>query len=159
MNRLREGRHTPTDIQLLQTRILTKDDPRYDVMHRHLTYSNVRKDTHNDYAFKHTATEAMRFEAKDSPKCNMSKKEAQKLLSAALSLPVKDTAKLMQTLDLKPSLPVEVSVNGETDDGLTNGQFGIFPAKQTGSSVSFVQKRRHTCGWSSEKNALGGRLV
>lgn len=121
LNRVREGKQTSEDLDTLNSRKLegTGSD---DVKHLpHLFCTKADIFTHNrDILSVIPASEKIDIEAVDAVSGNVSKCLVEAILSR-LPLDPSKTMSLQKNLTLGIGLPVELCLNVDTDDGLTNG--------------------------------------
>ena len=124
LNRLRTKQHTKEDLALLRSRKLNNlpCTSSIDVLHLpHLFAAKVDMYSHNkNILSKIPLSDKVSVEAIDSVSGNVNPSLMTKILSKVPLDPSK-TMGLYKTLVLSVGLPVEVSLNIDTEDGLTNG--------------------------------------
>lgn len=120
LNRLREGFHTNSDLNVLMTRIIQDCDPNYPKHAPHLFIQNNRVDDFNLTIYNSAATRKYVVKAVDSVIGAQSEKLRQRLLRQVPDDPRK-TMQLFSRLQIAENERTELSQNIRIDDGLTNG--------------------------------------
>ena len=125
LNRLREGKHTDADITFIESRVIKENFTQYNYPHfgiTHLFNTNDLVDEFNQIARLENPINIM---SRDSISHVTSQETGIQLLKAFQNRPTKNTMGLPTKLTIAISDRVEVSVNVDTSDGLTNGAAGV----------------------------------
>ena len=121
LNRVREGLHTPSDIAVLQSRILPDNaDTGHLKTVLHPFNTNRLVNEHNSAIFQSSENEKNYIQAVDDVVESMDAEVRRMLLSKIPTDPTK-TMQLYKLLEVSVELRYEVSLNVDTDDGITNG--------------------------------------
>ncbi|XP_069114560.1 uncharacterized protein [Argopecten irradians] len=119
LNRLREGSQTAEDIMALANRKVL--DPAKVTEKPHLFTTNAKVNEHNTVAFENAPAEnKCTIKAIDSVSGDVADNVKSRIMSQIPDNPSK-TMGLFETLQIVQYLPVEICVNVDVDDGLTNG--------------------------------------
>jgi len=124
LNRLREGNHTPDDLQILHSRIMTSDAADYPTSAQHLFKTNAKVDLHNTSIFEKSSERKCIVHSVNSVVGAVSNDMATHILCMIPS-DARKTAQLPPILPLAVGCRYEISVNISVTDGLVNGAGGI----------------------------------
>ncbi|XP_028404104.1 ATP-dependent DNA helicase PIF1-like [Dendronephthya gigantea] len=120
LNRLREGNHTPSDLQKLKERCIEesacpKEAPR-------LFIQNALVDEYNDIVYQSfDDRDKYIIRAQDSVIGACSAELKEKIMRQIPHVPLKNSKQLAYKLHIAVGQRTEIAVNIRTDDGLTNG--------------------------------------
>lgn len=117
LNRLREGKHTQEDINLLNTRMIsTNIQPPHNITHIYPT--NKQVSNHNINIFNKSTTQKIQIEAVDSILADLSP-----AVKAKIKIPNDPsvTCGLHKIIHISIDLPYEITNNINVEDGITNG--------------------------------------
>ena len=117
--RLRKGQCTEEDLDLLQTRVISKQDQLYPADVLHVFKTNKEVDEHNSDHMLKLATEKFNIKAIDKKK---DLKTGQ--LDVQISSKASDTGGLREVVSVAVGARVMVTVNIDVADGLSNGVVG-----------------------------------
>ena len=129
LNRLREGLHTDTDINTLQTMCLlnlNKESPDYPIKLTHLYYTNVKINEHNKWVHNQMnsseKTEVIAYDIVQGSPPNSIRKT---ILSQLSDMKSQLTRGFQYKLQLSLNVRYELLQNLNCPDGLANGSSGI----------------------------------
>lgn len=131
LNRVREGKHTEADIEILKTREtwhIPNGVP-------HIYTTNTEVDRHNLRIFEANPNQPIVIKAHDAPAVYMSA-QAWQSLKQRIPENHKMTLGFFTELRLKVGMRVEMVLNENTSDGLCNGADGILTEVTRGSEAS-----------------------
>ena len=122
LNRIREGKHTNNDINILKQRILklTPDHPDYPMIATHLYSTNVSVDEHNDEIFKKSRNEKVEIKAIDIVLGDLSDELKERLKKQISNDPTK-TMGFYSVCRLLKEAKYDLTTNVSVTDGMTNG--------------------------------------
>ena len=133
LNRLRVGKCTVADRQLLATRQLPKN-----MKVSYLYPENQSKDHHNKLVLDSRQGCEVQFQAVDILPADLRTEKAQASARDEIAdMPTNRTAGLPTLLRLKPDLPVEVTTNVDVNDGICNGADGRY--KHNAADLIWIQ--------------------
>jgi len=133
LNRLREEKHTQADIDLLKTRIISKEHENYPTAAQHLFRTNIEVDTHNTHIFMSSSQQKYTVTAIDSVVGALSKGMMHRVLTM-IPTDIRKTVQLPQQLQLLIEGRYELCANINVNDGLANGTGGILKRVDLSSS-------------------------
>ena len=121
LNRLRTASHTDKDIDLLQSRLITRSQSLLmpDIPHFYTT--NKNKDEYNQTIMEQSDGKIDVLYAIDTVSSDLPKSEQQKVLAAAKVKPQSAAGNLPFELTVKEGLCYDITANIRPDDGLVNG--------------------------------------
>ena len=117
LNRLREGNQTKEDIDLLKTRVLTRNNPNYPTDVTHLMYHNRNVDLYNSEIYNSAMTDRVSLASNDIAIGDITDDVKEQVLYLARE---KEMG-LSKLCKLALELQCDVTVNLDTQDGLVNG--------------------------------------
>lgn len=121
LNRLREGLHTDSDIDMLKSRICSRADILDMNFVPHLYTTNAQVNSHNDAAFEMALPESKCIVlALDMVNGDVAGEIKERILQQIPNDPSK-TMGLFKDLHLATEHPAEICINVDVEDGLTNG--------------------------------------
>ena len=120
LNRLREGVHTDEDINVLTSRVIDPFSSDYPHNAVHLFTNNDRVDAHNELTLKSSSDDIYEVRAKDRIVNSISEEAKSKVLKSFLTSKKKDK-QLPTVLELAEGFSYDLTINVDTQDGLTNG--------------------------------------
>ena len=120
LNRLREGKQTEEDNNVLCTRIINSNSSDYPTTSTHMMYQNTPVMQHNDNVYNHATTPKMTQTAADIVVGDIPNSAKQKILAKSPSKPG-DAMGLGKVVKTAVGLRNELTVNLDVEDGLTNG--------------------------------------
>ena len=129
LNRVREGHHSPDDLDLLRTRTISTDSPDYPVSAQHLFRTNAEVATHNISDFEQSAQEKYIIQSVDTVLGAVSDDMAAHILTMI-------PANAHKTMQLAARLPLAVGCRYElcvNINGLANGAAGVIKRIQLSS--------------------------
>ncbi|XP_063420756.1 uncharacterized protein LOC134705970 [Mytilus trossulus] len=122
LNRLREGHHTHSDIDTLKSRLVETETGSLSSM-PHLFTTCAEVDTFNEYVFSQTSSKSDTIECIDSVTGDLSETLHDDALKRVPNDPSK-TMGLYKNLKIAEGLQIEINLNINIEDGLTNGAAG-----------------------------------
>ena len=120
LNRLREGVHTDKNITVLQSRVTDVFSSNYPHNAVHLYTNNDKVNAHNEMALKSSSDNIYEVRAKDRIVNSISEEAKSKVLRTFLNSKKKDK-QLSTVLELAEGFSYDLTINVDTQDGLTNG--------------------------------------
>ena len=122
LNRIREGKHSNNDINILKQRILklTPDHPDYPMIATHLYSTNISVDEHNDEIFKKSRYEKVEIKAIDIVLGDLSDELKERLKKQIPNDPTK-TMGIYSVYRLLKEAKYDLTTNVSVTDGMTNG--------------------------------------
>jgi len=124
LNRLREGHHSDSDLEILRSRIITPQSPDYPVSAQHLFKTNSQVEIFNMSVYDSCTEKKCLINSVDSVVGAIS----EHMTSHVLNMIPTDSRKTMQlpsVLPLAVGCRYEISVNVNVTDGLANGAGGV----------------------------------
>jgi hypothetical protein len=122
LNRLREGKHTDTDIKIKERCVdeenCPKEAPR-------LFIQNAMVDNYNETVYQSSKCAKYNIKAQDSVIGANSVELKDKILRQIPHVPLKNTKQLATKLRIAEGERTEIALNVRTDDGLTNGASNV----------------------------------
>ena len=123
LNRLREGKHTSSDLKKLKERCVEesscpREPPR-------LFIQNVLVDDYNEKVYESYNSNKYIIKAQDSVIGACSPQLKEKIMRQIPYVPLRNSKQLARKLKLAVGQRTEMAVNVRTDDGLTNGASNI----------------------------------
>ena len=128
LNRLREGKHTPSDIATLKKRII-QDDINNPIDAPHLFIQNAKVDEFNERVHNAALGNKYRIKAQDSVIGANPAELREKILQQIPNDPRK-TEQLAWNLCLAEGERTELAMNIQTEDGMTNGAGNVIKVIQ-----------------------------
>lgn len=153
LNRMRVGGWvglTEEDQAMLQSHCINQDDPRYNMRYPHLCRIHKNRIMYNDYVRERHAGQELTLVANDKVAVKTSPKNAARLLKSVKKRDPDKCQNLHHTVIIKTGLPVEMTQNVDTLDGLTHGAIGILKGSEDSSAnpsllwVEFLDAKRGT---------------
>ena len=123
LNRLREGNQTPDDLKLLNQRVI-QNQSQCPAEAPRLFPCNYQVDTYNDNIYHNAKTQKAIIHGLDSITNEVHMKTKEWLLESLKDMKkfnISLTGGLIQTLALAVNHQYDITVNVDTDDGITNG--------------------------------------
>ena len=124
LNRIREGKHTPADIESLKQRVIDPKAPDYPHFVPHLFCDNAHVNHFNQTLFNRSDVQKLVVPSLDAVTGDFSPGVKERILHVAAKLDPSKTAGLSSCLQLGVGLHYEVTANINVEDGLTNGAAG-----------------------------------
>ncbi len=121
LNRLRVGKHTASDILLLQQAQISHEKSVLLNTVPHFFPTRKQVNDHNTFVITHCPGEINVIRAIDAPPSDVSKKVQETLLAAARNKDINATANLQYELTLKLGQVYDIVANIDVNDGLING--------------------------------------
>ena len=122
LNRLREGKQTVHDIEVLKTRCITQDQADEMSSVPHFFPTKAQRDSYNDRMLSKCEGQEVTSMAVDAPPSDVSKDVQQQILNAAKNkTDVSSTGNLPYMLTLKVGQVYDVTANVAVEDGIING--------------------------------------
>ena len=122
LNRIREGKHTDSDIRVLRERILklSPEHPDYPINSTHLFSTNIAVDQHNHDIFHKSTNEKVEIKAIDIVLGDLSDELKERLKKQIPSDPSK-TMGLYSVCSILKDAKYDLTTNVSVVDGMTNG--------------------------------------
>ena len=117
--RIRTGTHTPADLVILQSRVVSRSDPEYPADAMHVFRTNQQVDSHNKNRLAQLNTHVFKIKAIDK------KKDVKTgMVDVQISTKPSDTGGLREEVSVAVGARVMITVNIDVSDGLANGVCG-----------------------------------
>jgi hypothetical protein len=123
LNRLREGKHTTTDLQKLKERCVQESSCPQEAPR--LFIQNALVDKYNEQVYESFTDNRYTIKAQDSVIGAASAELKEKIMRQIPYVPLRNSKQLAHKLKLAVGQRTEVATNVRTDDGLTNGASNI----------------------------------
>ena len=123
LNRLREGKHTTTDLQKLKERCVQESSCPQEAPR--LFIQNALVDKYNEQVYESFTDNRYTIKAQDSVIGAASAEQKEKIMRQIPYVPLRNSKQLAHKLKLAVGQRTEVATNVRTDDGLTNGASNI----------------------------------
>ena len=130
LNRLREGKHTSSDLKKLKERCFQESCCPREAPH--LFIQNALVDDYNEKVHDSFSGDKYEIKAQDSVIGACSAELKEKIMKQIPYVPLKNSKQLAHKLKLAVGQRTEMAINVQTDDGLTNGASNI---------IKFIQLR------------------
>jgi hypothetical protein len=121
LNRIRCAKHTKKDIELLQTRLITKEESLTMPDVPHFYTVNVNKDEYNRLVMERTPGKSVVITAKDATDPDLVKSQQNRALAAAKVKPTSAAGNLAYELTVKEGVRYDITANIDPIDGIVNG--------------------------------------
>ena len=124
LNRLREGNHTPSDLQKLKERCVEESECPTEAPR--LFIQNELVDEYNDKVYQSlNSVSKYTIKAHDSVIGACSTELKEKIMRQIPYVPLKNSKQLAHKLNIAVGQRTEIAINIRTDDGLTNGASNV----------------------------------
>ena len=123
LNRLREGKHTSSDLQKLKERCVEESDCPREAPR--LFIQNALVDSYNEKVFESFIDNKYTINAQDSVIGACSAELKEKIMRQIPYVPLRNSKQLAHKLKLAVGQRTEIAINVRTDDGLTNGASNV----------------------------------
>ena len=124
LNRLREGNHTPSDIQKLKERCVEESECPTEAPR--LFIQNALVDEYNDKIYQlFDSVNKYTINAQDSVIGTCSTELKEKIMRQIPYVPLKNSKQLAHKLNIAVGQRSEIAINVQMDDGLTNGASNV----------------------------------
>ena len=133
LNRLREGIHTPGDVETLQSRLISPEVPHYPTSAQHLFKTNAQVEQYNSQMYNSSTLHKLVVTCVDSVVGAVSDDMAHHILHM-IPQDSRKTAQLADRIALAVGGRYEISVNINVGDGLANGAGGLLKKIQLTSA-------------------------
>ena len=143
LNRIRCGTHTPQDMALLRTRLISTQQAMALSHVPHFYVTNAKKDEYNNLIMENSPGKTMTIRAKDVVPTDIPKSEQKKALAAAAVKPVSSAGNLEYQLVVKEGLRYDITANISPLEGIVNGAECTLRQVQPSSS----QENLPICIW------------
>jgi hypothetical protein len=121
LNRLREGKQTPSDVVQLQSRHLNPLSPDYPFSAIHLFPRCADVQAYNNQIFTACTTEKVKITATDAVVGDMTPQTKRQTLEYVATLTENRTSGLIKHLEVAVDMQYETNANISVEDGITNG--------------------------------------
>ena len=123
LNRLREGKHTSSDLQKLKERCVEESNCPREAPR--LFIQNALVDSYNEKVFESFIDNKYTIKAQDSVIGACSAELKEKIMRQIPYVPLRNSKQLAHKLKLAVGQRTEIAINVRTDDGLTNGASNV----------------------------------
>ena len=121
LNRLRVGKHTTQDLNLLQKQVVSTNETKYKAVSQHFFRYRADVKLHNQHIFQEINSEKTTVTAQDAIGGDTTKTVKESIKTKLKKADAHETLNLETKLDLAVSLRYDITINICVEDGLTNG--------------------------------------